>query len=209
MKVPGQFPVGILVGLVGCTWFVVAVALYDASPDLRFFKPMSIVSGIVAAVLAGFDRWVWRVPGLTSVHGVPDLNGTWYGELRSMWSDPATGASPPSIPTVIVVRQTYTTVSVRSFTAESSSVSIAAGLIAEPDGSLVLTYLYRNEPKLSVQDRSRAHHGGVRLALAGDTDKCEGSYWTDRTSKGELSLRRVGRQAVLDFEAGRKLAEPA
>lgn len=207
MKVPGQFPLGILVGLAACTWFAVAVALYGASPDLGFFKPMTLVSGALAAVLAGFDRWVWRIPGFASVHGVPDLNGTWHGELRSMWIDPATGASPAPIPILVVVRQTYTAISIRTFTAESSSVSIAAGLVAEPDGSLVLTYLYRNEPKLSVQDRSRTHHGGVRLALVGEADKFEGSYWTDRTSKGELSLRRVGRKAVLDFEAGKKLAE--
>ncbi|MCB9689731.1 MAG: hypothetical protein H6735_32130 [Alphaproteobacteria bacterium] len=207
MKVPGQFPLGILVGLAACTWFAVAVALYGASPDLGFFKPMTLVSGFLALVLAGFDRWLWRIPGLVHVHGVPDLNGTWKGELRSMWIDPATGASPPPIPTFVVIRQTYTAISVRTFTVESSSVSIAAGLVAEPDGSLVLTYLFRNEPKLSVQDRSRLHHGGVKAALAGESDKLKGSYWTDRASKGELSLVRIDKKPVLDFESGQKTAE--
>jgi hypothetical protein len=205
MKVPGQFPPRILVGLAACAWFAVAVVLYGASPDLGFFKPMTLVSGFLALVLAGFDRWLWRMPGLVQVHGVPDLNGTWKGELRSMWIDPTTGAAPPPIPTFIVIRQTYTAISVRTFTVESSSVSVAAGLVAEPDSSLVLTYIFRNEPTLSVQDRSRLHHGGVKLVLGGKSDKLFGSYWTDRCSKGEVALTRVSKAAALDFETASEL----
>lgn len=195
----------ILVGMVAATWFVVAVAFFGAPASMAFFKPMSIVAGVLTAVLAGWDRWVWRIPKLSLVHGVPNLNGTWKGELTSLWTDPKTGEAPAALPVVVVVRQTYTSVTVTTFTEESTSVSVAAGLTTEPDGRHVLASMYRNEPKLTAQERSRPHHGGVRLTLAGDEDKLEGHYWTDRATSGEMKLVRAGRKHVLDYAGGAAL----
>ena len=206
MRVPGQVPLAILVCLAACTWFVVGVLLYGARPDMGFFKPMSIVVGITATALAAYDRWLWRTLGLPTLHGIPDLNGTWFGEIRSMWTNPATGIEPAALPVALVIRQTYSALSLRMFTGESTSVSLAAGLQREIDGRIVVSYLFRNEPALSVQDNSRVHHGGARLALGGDRDVLDGSYWTDRDSKGEMTLRRVSRARALDLEAAQRLA---
>ncbi len=205
MKVPGKFPMSILVGMAALTWFLVAVGFFGAPASMAFFKPMSIVVGVLTGVLAGWDRWVWRIPKLSLVHGVPDLNGTWKGQLASLWTDPETGETPPAIAVVVVIRQTYTSVTVTTFTEESTSVSVAAGLTTEPDGRHVLASMYRNEPKLTAQERSRPHHGGVRLNLAGDEDKLEGHYWTDRGTSGEMKLVRAGRKHVLDYATGAAL----
>jgi hypothetical protein len=202
VTVPGKFPLSILVGMAAMTWFLVAVGIFGAPASSAFFKPMSIVVAILTGVLAGWDRWVWRIPRLSLVHGVPNLNGTWKGQLTSLWTDPETGEVPAPIPIVFVVRQTYTSVTVRTFTEESTSVSVAAGLTTEPDGRHVLAAMYRNEPKLTAQERSRPHHGGVRLAVSGNEDKLEGHYWTDRGTSGEMMLVRAGRKHVLDYAAG-------
>jgi hypothetical protein len=209
VKPPGRFPLTILVGLAACTWLAVAVVLYDATPELAFFKPLSIVAGVVATILALFDRLIWRIPYLDLVHGVPNLNGTWKGELRSMWVAPDTGQPPPPKVVYLVVRQTYSSATVRMLTDESSSLSIAASLVPETDGSLLLTYLYRNEPKLSVQDKSRLHYGGVKLRLVGKNDRLSGEYWTHRESKGEMDFERVSRQSVLDFGSAKALSAEA
>jgi hypothetical protein len=206
VRVPGQFPLSILVGLAALTWLAVAVALYGASPDPAFFKPMSFVVGVVGTTLAAWDRFVWRIPKLSAVHGIPDLNGTWVGELKSNWKDPTTGVSPGPIPIVIVIKQTYTAMTVATHTAESSSNSVAAGMHTEPDGRHAIVSLYRNEPRLSVQDRSRIHYGGVRLNLVGSEDHLQGPYWSDRGTSGEIAVRFVSRTRVLDFTAGQALA---
>jgi hypothetical protein len=59
-----------------------------------------------------FTKWLWRwrifkgwlVP-------FPDLQGTWQGELRSNWKDPRTGNVPPPIPMILVIRQSFVSVS--------------------------------------------------------------------------------------------------
>lgn len=208
MKIPGKFPLSILVALAACTWVAVGFVLYGTKPDIGFFKPMSLVTGVLATVLAAYDRWIWRIPGLAAVHGIPNLNGTWIGEIRSMWKDPATGQVPAPVIAAIVIRQTYTAVSIRMFTDQSSSVSVAARIEPEADGRINLMYVYRNEPRLSLQDRSRVHHGGVRFALGGAADVLEGAYWSDRDSKGEMVLKRKSRKHALDFESAQKIGNP-
>lgn len=207
MRIPGKFPLSILIGLGACTWIAVAIVLYGAKAELSFFKPLSIVTTVLTVALAGFDRLFWRLPWMSKLHGVPNLNGTWTGHVDSTWVDPKNGKALTSILGVVVVRQTYTSLYVRMFTAEQSSMSVAAGLEPEADGRVVMNYLYRSEPQLSIRDRSQIHYGGVRLALGGEADELDGSYWTDRNSKGELKLRRISRVHAADLKAAERLTE--
>jgi hypothetical protein len=42
---------------------------------------------------------------------------------------------------------------------------------------------------LSVRNRSAMHYGALQLSVAGSPpERIEGQYWTDRDTKGELSL---------------------
>jgi len=205
MKVPGKFPLFILVGLAACTWVAVAVGVYGTKPDVGFFRPMGVVTVVLATGLAAYDRWLWRIPGFALAHGISNLNGTWIGELRKISPDNAGKSTRRPKPVAMVVHQTYTALSLRMFTSESGSVSVAAGLSLESDGGVFVTYVYRNDPRLAVQDKSRVHLGGARLALRGNGDVLEGAYWTDRDSKGEITLRRVSRKRALDLESAQKL----
>ena len=206
MNAPGKFPLPILVGLAACTWLAVAVFLYGAKPELGFFKPMSIVTAVLAAVLASFDRWLWRIPPFSWIHGVPDLNGTWIGETRSTYQDPQTKTTVEPIKSVAVIRQTYTSIYVRQFSVESISVSLAGKLVADSDGQMKVWYLFRNEPKLSVQDRSRVNYGGAHLAIGDEDEVLDGAYWTDRKTSGEISLRYVSSKHAKDYNSGMAIA---
>lgn len=205
-RLPGQFPPAVLVGLVATCWLAIGIGFYEANWDISFFKPMSGVVLVVSVALGGFDRWLWRWKLVERYHSVPNLNGTWRGELRSSWTDPQTGHPTPAIPIVLVIRQTYSAISVRAFTTESSSVTVAANVELEAEATHLVTYVFRNEPRLLVQDRSRTAYGGARLQLAGAKDRLEGSYWTDRGPHGELRVVRVSRDHVLDFQSGAALA---
>jgi hypothetical protein len=153
-----------------------------------WFHPFSGVVGALVLLLAAFDLWAWR---LRILHGWfvprPDLRGTWRVELQSNWKDPTTDKVVGPIVAYLVVRQTFSTLSVRMLTAESSSELIAAEINKATDGTYRLVAVYRNEPKLSVRDRSPIHHGAIVLDVQGDpVNELAGYYWTDRNSRGEL-----------------------
>ena len=204
---PGRLPISILVGLAACTWALVLVVA-GSEIGWGFAKPFSVVVGVISVALAGFDRWLWRWPLVRSVVGRPDLQGTYWGVIRSEWLNPDGGQKPEPIPAAVVIRQTYTTTTLTLFTAESSSTTIAAALYEGPDGRFAVAGLYRNEPRLPLQKQSRMHHGGIRLHLAGTgTDtRLDGNYWTDRSTHGEMDLVRISRLRASDFTEARAVA---
>ncbi len=163
--------------------------LYDGvTIEGSWFHPFSGVVGALVLLLAAFDLWAWR---LRFLHGWfvprPDLRGTWRVELQSDWRDPATDKVIGPIVAYLVVRQTFSTLSVRMLTAESASELVAAEINKAIDGTYRFAAVYRNEPKLSVRERSPIHYGAIVLDVQEDPVKdLAGHYWTDRNSRGEL-----------------------
>lgn len=153
-----------------------------------WFHPFSGVVGVLVLLLAAFDVWAWRLRILQGWFVPrPNLRGTWRVELQSDWKDPSTDRIIGSIVAYLVVRQTFSTLSIRMLTAESASELVAAEINKASDGTYRLAAVYRNEPKLSVRDRSPIHYGAIVLDVQGDPAKdLAGYYWTDRNSRGEL-----------------------
>jgi hypothetical protein len=160
-----------------------------------WFRPFSAVVGILVLLLAAFDLWAWRLRFLQGWFVPrPDIRGTWRVELRSDWKDPTTNAVIAPIAAYLVVRQTFSALSLRMLTPESSSELLAAEISKAADGTYRLAGVYRNEPKLAVRDRSPIHYGAITLEIQGDPVKdFAGHYWTDRSTRGEL--RSHGRHA--------------
>lgn len=153
-----------------------------------WFRPFSTVVGILLLLLVAFDLWAWRLRFLQGWFVPrPDIRGTWRVELRSDWKNPVTNEVVAPIPGYLVVRQTFSTLSLRMLTSESSSELVAAEISKATDGTYRLAAVYRNEPKLSVRDRSPIHYGAIVLDVQGDPAKdLVGYYWTDRKTRGEL-----------------------
>jgi len=183
-----------------------------------WLHPFSTVIGVLLLLLAAFDLWAWR---LRVLHGWfvprPDLRGTWRVELQSNWKNPATDSGVGPIVAYLVVRQTFSALSVRMLTAESASELVAAEINKASDGTYRLAAVYRNEPNLSVRDRSQIHYGALMLDVQGDPVKSlAGYYWTDRNSRGELRTlaRNVSpagsfQDAQVLLPAGQKSPAPA
>jgi hypothetical protein len=186
------------------TILLVAAALWGGmlvfegvSVNGTWLRPFSTVVGVLLLLLVAFDLWAWR---LRILHGWfvprPDLRGTWRVELQSDWKDPATDAVIGPIVAYLVVRQTFSSLSIRMLTAESASELVAAEINKAGDGTYRLAAVYRNEPKLTVRDRSSIHYGALVLDVQGDPVKdLAGYYWTDRNSRGEL--RTLARHATI------------
>lgn len=174
---------------------------------LRYFSGAVLIS---TGLLTAYDLWLWRLPPIQRIPGVPrNLRGTWKGAITSMWVDPTTDQPIDPVDAYLVVRQTSTDVSVRLVTKESSSSSTLAR-VAQPDGVVVLDYLYLNRPRESVRHRSEMHHGSVALEVSGTpAHRLAGRYWTDRDTKGELQFEARRTKIVDDFRDAVTLFEVA
>ena len=161
-----------------------AVSLLATGTQIQaeFFKPFSVVSAGLGALLAFFNRtaWRWRVWRGWLVRR-PNLAGTWQVALTPTGSAPVDG--------FMVVRQTLTSLTLRLLTAESSSMTLASSIVRDLDGMMAVAAVYRAEPRLPVRDRSPIHNGAFYLTISSDpAGELVGHYWTDRGSSGELRM---------------------
>jgi hypothetical protein len=180
--------------------FVIGTWVQDGQPDLAALKFFSAAVLVSTAVFNLWDFWLWRLPLVQRIPGVPrSIRGTWKGTLTSFWVDPATGNSPQPKTVYLVVQQTGSLVIVKLLTDESKSTSALAN-VSEIDGSFLLTYLYLNKPDMRVEHRSRIHHGSAVFDISGcPSRRLKGRYWTDRDSKGELEFGERNKKLADDY----------
>jgi hypothetical protein len=167
-----------------------------------WFHPFSGVVGALVLLLAIFDIWAWRLRILQGWFVPrPDIRGTWQVELRSDWKDPRTGERLGPVTVYLAVRQTFSTLSIRMMSAESTSALVASEIKKDVDGTYRVAGIYHNEPKLSVRERSSLHYGAFLLSVQGDPAKdLAGHYWTDRSTQGEL--QSLARHATISLSFG-------
>jgi SMODS-associating 2TM, beta-strand rich effector domain len=169
-------------------------------------NPLSIVVTVVVWLVILFDLWLWK---LRLLHPWfvkrPVIDGTWKVEFRSDYTDPATGAPTPPLEGYMVIKQTHSTLTMRLLTAESSSQLVGNEIVCATDGSYCVSGVYRNEPRLSVQDRSRSHYGGIQLKVVEEPEQeLIGHYWTDRKTAGEIELTQRQKERFQTFQAAKK-----
>lgn len=184
-------------------WAIVLFAT-GQSLDPGLLKPLSTVTTILVFAVLAFDLWLWKFKLL---HGWfvkrPVIDGTWKVELRTNWKDPASGAGPtPPIEGYMVIRQTFSMVSLRLLTQESSSELVGTEIVCSADGLYCISGVYRNEPRFQVRDRSPIHFGAVWLKIVEEpAQRIEGHYWTDRQTAGEMELTERQHEKFQDFGA--------
>ncbi|HTE41012.1 MAG TPA: hypothetical protein VK629_09280 [Steroidobacteraceae bacterium] len=162
----------------------------------------TVITLIYTAVMAfGKYAWPWAVFRGWLVKR-PDLRGSWKVTLVSDYIDPNTGIAVPPIRAYMVVRQTLTTLSMRLFTKESRSVSVAHSIEQETDGLFGLSAVYRNVPKIEHQGKKSAIHHGALLMEIHEVipQRLEGHYWTDRRTRGEIVMERKSGSCFSSFE---------
>src|SRR2546423_114233 len=150
-----------------------------------------------------FTQWLWRLPLLQGwVVPLPDLQGTWQGEIRTTWNDPQTGPNGGPIPVILVIKQTYSSLSCTMHTLNAESRSTAAQLSIDADGIVRLTYNYTNRPRATIRDQIPMHDGAAILRLVLRPKRClEGEYWTNRRSIGDISVKFRSRTMLEEFPA--------
>lgn len=154
--------------------------------DFLFAKAVVSASSIVILGLLAFDKWLWRKRPLRWMHTRPVLHGTWKIELRTTHESRAEEV----IGGYLVIRQTYSNISVDGIFDRSHSHCLSANL-ATVDGRCTLNYLYRSEAQTRHRDGNPPARGAASLRVARQPRlHLEGDYWMERETRGEL--RSVG-----------------
>lgn len=168
-----------------------------------WFKPFSFVVGVLVLVLSVAERWLWRFGWLRPwLFNMPDLHGTWKVVIHPTAPNP----SAHEVIAYMVIRQTFSTISLRLFTAESHSETLSARVVRCGDGTCNVAALYRSTPRLQVRERSPLHHGALLLNVEGDpAESLAGQYWTDRLSQGELMLSARNPTLAQSFDQAARL----
>ena len=150
-----------------------------------FLKAYSYAITISTLLFLAYDRRLWHFRWVRKLTGEPDLRGTWKGTLRSSYKRNGQAIAP--IPFILRVTQTASSIKLTLFTGESTSVTEQARLAKDNDGRWKVSWTYSNAPRPAVRDRSDRHLGASEVFIA--SDGLEGSYYTDRLTRGELDLK--------------------
>ena len=188
------------------TWGILLVVVSGVAVSISWLKPLSTVTGILLFLLGIFDLWLWRMPVLQGWFVKrPVIRGTWQATLRSTWVDPSTGKVIEPVEGFMVIRQTYSSLSLRLFTSESSSELIGADFNTSSDGTMRIAGVYRNEPRQLLRQSSPIHYGAILLDIEGRPATClRGHYWTDRNTSGEIELNNRRNKIFHNYETARR-----
>ena len=132
-----------------------------------------------------FDRYVWRLRLLRKLKLIqlPDLNGSWTGEVKSSYSQDGQAHSVS-----VVILQRWSKIFVRLESEYSRSRSISASLRTVDLLTPELSYQYVNEPRSNAPGTMEMHRGTSTLESIGSG--LEGDYYTGR-GRGEVGTIKL------------------
>ena len=198
-----------IVAITAATWATVTYFSGLPSTWERALKPF--LTAITTSGLAYwiFEKYAWRWPLFRGWFVErPDLRGVWEVSIVSNWTNEA-GERVAPITAYMMIRQTFSSLTFRQFSRESSSVSIAHAMKLLEGDLFEMIVTYRNIPQIELQaTRSRIHHGAFLISGQGYfPTELTGHYWTDRQTSGSLKLsnRRIGE--INSYDEGSALFE--
>lgn len=186
----------------------VAIAVNGLHLDKPWMKALSVLPLVLVLLFGVFDQFLWHQNLVLKFVKMPDLRGTWVGTYDSEFIDDNGERQRTSGPIALVIKQTYSDVSIRLLAEKSRSVSTLARMQAQDSGEFYLDYIYANAPKLKHRQELDNHFGSSRLILPSVRPiKFTGEYWTDRLSRGSLELNWVSKRTVSELVDAQILAQ--
>jgi len=161
-------------------------SLGDVSSWL-FVIPKVITVQLISILL--FNKYFWKCKIFRKwLVAFPDMSGTWIGLLKSNYINPKTKKRVDPIPCMLVIKHKFKKININFYSGESISYSFSEELNFDSNRHLKrLSYSYTNEPSTLLDYRSTSHKGTTILNLVNDNELI-GYYYTDRTTKGEMSF---------------------
>jgi hypothetical protein len=169
---------------------------YVSAAALAAFAVISRLAGAVGLTSAAlfmfffyaFDRFFWRLPGVSNVMGIPYLAGTW---LITGKTDGADGV-PREWQGEARIQQTWSQIAISLETESSRSRSAMASLERDPGHGFRVIFGYSNTPK-DTTDELRSHQGTCEVVFSQDLETAEATYFNDhqRRTCGTMEWKRV------------------
>lgn len=172
------------------------VQFYWMGVDLptALFRSFSSSVTISVVTFGVVYKVAWKWERFASWMSRPIVHGVWRGELRSNFNRDD-GAPPLVVPIVFVIRQTYLTISVQSFTSTQDAESKLEALVQnEKDESTMLSYLF--EMRRFVNGENKLTTGAGQLKLLDHNRILRGFYWTNSPTRGEARLELLSRDVA-------------
>ncbi|WP_139197733.1 hypothetical protein [Pseudomonas sp. NFACC05-1] len=171
------------------SWLVIQFAFFENLLSWRrLFSMVSSSFALTSGMFFIFCKWGWKFSILPEVVGRPVLEGVWIGELVSNYQA-VPGESIPPIKMVFVIKQTYLTLSLQSFSEVQSGSSEVEAILSNPRTGLVrLTYIF--ELRSPYRGEVRLVKGVGDLSVVSN-EILKGGYWTSSPSNGELKMKKV------------------
>ena len=150
------------------------------------------VSALFALLYVLFDRHLWKWTMLRRVLLVPDLNGKWECQGRTVLKEGK--AVEFNWTGTLTISQSWSKILVHLRTPQSSSRSMSASISHDQGVGYRLLYQYKNEPKAG-EEELQIHTGSVEMDFDEGCRVGEGHYFTDshRNTVGVMELTRVNR----------------
>lgn len=152
------------------------------------FTKASITTGIVYFVIHWiFNKWAWKIPFFS----IPNLNGTWKiigktldenGDTKFDWEGD------------LGITQDWKSILIHLKTKNSQSKSYTATLSKRHEvcGGWLLSYSYKNEPKLEKSHELKPHKGFCEIEIDEKLETGEASYFNSggRRTFGIMTLNK-------------------
>jgi hypothetical protein len=190
----------VLAGLALLIW-AIAVYGFGVGPLDAGTRALSLALGMTSLVFLAFYRWGWRQKRIARWMRRPRLQGVWLGYLESDFGRaPNEGALRLRI--VFIIRQTYLTLSIQSFTERQSAESNLESLLRNTTTDATrLAYVF--ELQKGYAGSSKHTRGAGMLTLRNKDKILDGEYWTSSPTNGSVRLQQVSR----DYDKVHSFAE--
>jgi hypothetical protein len=182
----------IAVGIV----YTLALKVSGVSLDSLARQVIAALPAVAAGALVVWDLWLWRMPVLQRLTGRPRIDGLWLATLEPTGeSHIPKGGNRGPIPAYLAITQSYWSLAIRQYTRESTSDSRASFWERRSGASWeTVAFVYDNTPMHRHQHRSGRHLGTCQLDPTEQAPiEMAGAYFTDRYTKGDMSLTLLDR----------------
>lgn len=145
-------------------------------------------AGVFGLLFFIFDRYLWHIPIISRVIGIPDLGGTWHvtgktdgaDEVERDWNGE------------VRIKQTWSHIAISLETENSRSRSTMASLERDIGHGFRVIYGYANEPK-DTTDKLITHRGTCEVIFSPNLDSANALYFNDhqRRTCGTIAWKRI------------------
>jgi hypothetical protein len=172
------------------------VLLFDTPVVTAAWRALSLAVLLTSLLFGYFVSSAWRWPLVAAWMRRPLVHGVWAGKLTSDFKSLSKPDAPATeVPIVFVIRQSYMTLSVQSFTPGQEGESRLEALIRnEKTEATVLSYVFELRRPYSAEGKFT--RGAGELKLISNDRELRGLYWTDTPTHGSLVLGRVSEEVA-------------